>query len=91
MGGGGGKVVVMMMSFGGPPCATVLAVVCAVRLCGCPVLVVGRFSANGSNADLVPSWRPGRSPSRRVRYLNVNRFGAEVPNLNAKLALTLAT
>nr|ABF96471.1 hypothetical protein LOC_Os03g28360 [Oryza sativa Japonica Group] len=45
----------------------------------------GRISANGPGADLVPPWWLSRSPHRRGRYLSANHFGAEVPNLSAKI------
>nr|BAD26428.1 hypothetical protein [Oryza sativa Japonica Group]BAD26437.1 hypothetical protein [Oryza sativa Japonica Group] len=37
----------------------------------------------GVSADLVPPWRPSRSPSRRCRDISANRFGAELANHSA--------
>jgi hypothetical protein len=47
-------------------------------------------SANEPDADLVPAWRPRRSPSRRGRDLNAEAVGAEVSNLSAAVGAEMA-
>uniref|UniRef100_A0A0E0HT39 Uncharacterized protein n=1 Tax=Oryza nivara TaxID=4536 RepID=A0A0E0HT39_ORYNI len=41
-------------------------------------------NSNWPGADIVPPWRPSRSPSRRGRDLSAKAIGTEVTNVSTK-------